>query len=141
MRLAQQLYEGVDYGEGAVGLITYMRTDAVNLANEAIGEIRGVIAKLYGADSVPEAPRYFKNKSRNAQEAHEAIRPTSAAVTPQLLEGRIDNDLHRLVFAHLEACRRLSDDARSVRHRGRRPARRCRRPATSFVCAPTARRW
>ncbi|NDD75147.1 MAG: DNA topoisomerase I, partial [Gammaproteobacteria bacterium] len=96
MRLAQQLYEGVDYGEGAVGLITYMRTDAVNLANEAIGEIRGVIAKLYGADSVPEAPRYFKNKSRNAQEAHEAIRPTSAAVTPQLLEGRIDNDLHRL---------------------------------------------
>ena len=96
MRLAQQLYEGVDYGEGAVGLITYMRTDAVNLANEAIGEIRGVIAKLYGAESVPEAPRYFKNKSRNAQEAHEAIRPTSAAVTPQLLEGRIDADLHRL---------------------------------------------
>ena len=96
MRLAQQLYEGVDYGEGAVGLITYMRTDAVNLANEAIGEIRQVIGKLYGTDSVPEAPRYFKNKSRNAQEAHEAIRPTSAAVTPQLLEGRIDADLHKL---------------------------------------------
>ena len=96
MRLAQQLYEGVDYGEGAVGLITYMRTDAVNLANEAIGEIRQVIGKLYGADSVPESPRYFKNKSRNAQEAHEAIRPTSAAVLPQMLEGRIDADLHRL---------------------------------------------
>ena len=96
MRLAQQLYEGVDYGEGAVGLITYMRTDAVNLANEAIGEIRQVIGKLYGADSVPESPRYFKNKSRNAQEAHEAIRPTSAAVLPQMLEGRIDPDLHRL---------------------------------------------
>ena len=96
MRLAQQLYEGVDYGEGAVGLITYMRTDAVNLANEAIGEIRQVIGKLYGAESVPETPRYFKNKSRNAQEAHEAIRPTSAAVLPQMLEGRIEPDLHRL---------------------------------------------
>lgn len=96
MRLAQQLYEGVDYGEGAVGLITYMRTDAVNLANEAIGEIRDVIRQSFGADSVPEAPRYFKNKSRNAQEAHEAIRPTSAAVLPQSLEGHIDNDLQRL---------------------------------------------
>jgi DNA topoisomerase-1 len=96
MRLAQQLYEGVDYGEGAVGLITYMRTDAVNLANEAIGDIREVIKQSFGADSVPEAPRYFKNKSRNAQEAHEAIRPTSAAVLPQSLEGRIDNDLQRL---------------------------------------------
>ena len=96
MRLAQQLYEGVDYGEGAVGLITYMRTDAVNLANEAIVEIRQVIGRLYGEASVPESPRYYKNKSRNAQEAHEAIRPTSAAVLPQMLEGRIDNDLQRL---------------------------------------------
>jgi DNA topoisomerase-1 len=96
MRLAQQLYEGVDYGEGAVGLITYMRTDAVNLANEAITEIRSVIGRVYGAESLPDSPRYYKNKSRNAQEAHEAIRPTSAAVLPQLLEGRIDNDLLRL---------------------------------------------
>jgi DNA topoisomerase-1 len=96
MRLAQQLYEGVDYGEGAVGLITYMRTDAVNLANEAIVEIREVIAKVYGADSLPESPRYYKNKSRNAQEAHEAVRPTAAAVLPQMLEGRIDTDLHKL---------------------------------------------
>ncbi|MFM8517089.1 MAG: DNA topoisomerase I [Nevskiaceae bacterium] len=96
MRLAQQLYEGVDYGEGAVGLITYMRTDAVNLAGEAIGEIRQVIAKLYGAESVPDSPRVYKSKSRNAQEAHEAIRPTSAAVLPQMLEGRIDADLQKL---------------------------------------------
>ena len=96
MRLAQQLYEGVDYGEGAVGLITYMRTDAVNLAGEAISEIRQVIAKLYGAESVPDTPRVYKNKSRNAQEAHEAIRPTSAAVLPQMLEGRIDADLQKL---------------------------------------------
>ena len=96
MRLAQQLYEGVDYGDGAVGLITYMRTDAVNLANEAIGEIRQVIGKVYGAEALPEAARFFKNKSRNAQEAHEAIRPTSAAVLPQMLEGRIDTDLQKL---------------------------------------------
>ena len=96
MRLAQQLYEGVDYGEGAVGLITYMRTDAVNLANEAIAEIREVIGRLYGAESLPEAPRFYKNKSRNAQEAHEAIRPTAASVLPQLLEGRIEPDLYKL---------------------------------------------
>ena len=107
MRLAQQLYEGVDYGEGAVGLITYMRTDAVNLANEAITEIREVIGRVYGAESVPESPRYYKNKSRNAQEAHEAIRPTSAAVLPQLLEGRIDPDqykLYSLIWKRAVAC-------------------------------------
>jgi len=96
MRLAQQLYEGVDYGEGAVGLITYMRTDAVNLANEAITEIREVIGRVYGAESLPESPRFYKNKSRNAQEAHEAIRPTSASVLPQMLEGKIDADQHKL---------------------------------------------
>ena len=96
MRLAQQLYEGVDYGEGAVGLITYMRTDAVNLANEAITEIREVIGRVYGAESLPESPRFYKNKSRNAQEAHEAIRPTSASVLPQMLEGKIDADHHKL---------------------------------------------
>ncbi|MFM7396545.1 MAG: DNA topoisomerase I [Gammaproteobacteria bacterium] len=96
MRLAQQLYEGVDYGEGAVGLITYMRTDAVNLANEAIGEIREVIGRVYGAESLPESARFYKNKSRNAQEAHEAIRPTSASVLPQMLEGKIDADQHKL---------------------------------------------
>ncbi|MFZ9708400.1 MAG: DNA topoisomerase I [Steroidobacteraceae bacterium] len=96
MRLAQQLYEGVDYGEGSVGLITYMRTDAVNLANEAITEIRSVIGRVYGAESLPESPRFYKNKSRNAQEAHEAIRPTSASVLPQQLDGKIDADLFKL---------------------------------------------
>jgi DNA topoisomerase-1 len=96
MRLAQQLYEGVDYGEGAIGLITYMRTDSVNLANEAILEIRQVAAKLFGDESVAPEPRIYKTKSRNAQEAHEAVRPTSAAITPQLIEGRIDADQHRL---------------------------------------------
>ncbi len=96
MRTAQQLYEGVDFGEGAVGLITYMRTDSVNLANEAVAEIRQVIASMYGKDSVPETPRVYKTKSKNAQEAHEAIRPTSAAITPERLEGKIDPEQLKL---------------------------------------------
>src|SRR6185312_7055720 len=96
MRLAQQLYEGVDYGEGAVGLITYMRTDSVSLAAEAVTEIRSVIEKLYGKQGLSEEIRVYKTKSKNAQEAHEAVRPTSSAITPSLLEGRIDNDQFRL---------------------------------------------
>lgn len=96
MRLAQQLYEGVDIGEGAQGLITYMRTDSVSLAAEAVTEIRDVAARLYGKDEVAEEPRIYKTKSKNAQEAHEAIRPTSASITPAHVEGKVDPDLHRL---------------------------------------------
>jgi len=96
MRLAQQLYEGLDIGDGSVGLITYMRTDSVALAAEAVREIREVATRLYGAHEVAEEPRIYKTKSKNAQEAHEAIRPTSAAITPADVEGRIDADLHRL---------------------------------------------
>jgi len=96
MRLAQQLYEGLDIGEGSVGLITYMRTDSVSLAAEAVREIRAVAARLYGQHEVAEEPRIYKTKSKNAQEAHEAIRPTSAAITPADVEGRIDDDLYRL---------------------------------------------
>src|SRR5262249_1597831 len=96
MRLAQQLYEGVDFGEGAVGLITYMRTDSVNLPNEPVAEIRQVIEKTYGKSSVPAEPRVYKTKSKNAQEAHEAVRPTSASITPEQLEGKIDPDQLKL---------------------------------------------
>jgi len=96
MRLAQQLYEGVDVGEGAAGLITYMRTDSVSLAAEAVREIREVAAKLYGAQEVAEEARVYKTKSKNAQEAHEAIRPTSAAIVPADIEGKLDHDLFRL---------------------------------------------
>ncbi|TLZ20200.1 MAG: DNA topoisomerase I [Gammaproteobacteria bacterium] len=96
MRLAQQLYEGQDIGEGSVGLITYMRTDSVSLAAEAVHEIRAVAARLYGAAEVAEEPRVYKTKSKNAQEAHEAIRPTSAAITPADVEGKIEEDLYRL---------------------------------------------
>ena len=96
MRLAQQLYEGVDFGEGSIGLITYMRTDSVNLAAEAVREMREVIAHEYGKEAVAEEPRVYKTKSRNAQEAHEAIRPTSAAILPSRLEGKVDPDQFKL---------------------------------------------
>jgi len=96
MRLAQQLYEGVDFGEGSIGLITYMRTDSVNLAAEAVREMREVIAHEYGKEAVSEEPRVYKTKSRNAQEAHEAIRPTSSAILPSKIEGKIDPDQFKL---------------------------------------------
>jgi DNA topoisomerase-1 len=107
MRLAQQLYEGVDFGEGAVGLITYMRTDSVSLAAEAVTEIRATIEKLYGKEGLAEEIRVFKTKSKNAQEAHEAVRPTSAAITPAMVEGKIDADqykLYALVWKRAVAC-------------------------------------
>jgi len=96
MRVAQQLYEGVDIGEGAVGLITYMRTDSLTLAQEAIGQIREVIVRLYGQEGLSEEPRIYRTKSKNAQEAHEAIRPTSASILPGDIEKKIEADQYRL---------------------------------------------
>ncbi len=107
MRVAQQLYEGVDIGEGSAGLISYMRTDSVTLAAEAVTEIRAVIEKLYGRDSVAEEIRVFRNKSKNAQEAHEAVRPTSAAVVPADIERYLDSDqykLYALIWKRAVAC-------------------------------------
>jgi len=94
MQAAQKLYEGVDIGGETVGLITYMRTDGVQVAQEAIDEARKVIAGRYGPTYVPEQPRYYKTKAKNAQEAHEAIRPTSLSRNPGSL--RLDGDLGRL---------------------------------------------
>jgi DNA topoisomerase I len=96
MRTAQRLYEGVDFGEGATGLITYMRTDSVSLAAEAVQEMRAVIGRRFGADALPEKPRHYRTKAKNAQEAHEAIRPTAAALHPEQLHGKLDRDQHRL---------------------------------------------
>ena len=96
MRVAQQLYEGVDIGEGAVGLITYMRTDSLNLSQEAIGQIRDVIVQLYGKEGLAEEPRIYRTKSKNAQEAHEAIRPTAASILPGDIERKIEPDQYRL---------------------------------------------
>lgn len=98
MTLAQRLYEGVDIGgdEGTVGLITYMRTDSTNVAQEAQQEAREVITQLYGQEYVPEKPPHYKSRSKGAQEAHEAIRPTSSTRTPQVLASKLDHDMQRL---------------------------------------------
>ncbi|MBS0387389.1 MAG: DNA topoisomerase I [Proteobacteria bacterium] len=107
MRIAQQLYEGVDTGEGSVGLITYMRTDSVTLAAEAVTEIRATIEKLYGKESLAEEVRVYKTKSKNAQEAHEAVRPTSAAIVPADIERYLDADqfkLYALIWKRAVAC-------------------------------------
>jgi DNA topoisomerase-1 len=107
MRVAQQLYEGIDTGEGSVGLISYMRTDSVSLAAEAVQEIRQVIAKLYGAEAVAEEVRVYKTKSKNAQEAHEAIRPTSASIIPADIERYLEADqfkLYALIWKRAVAC-------------------------------------
>ena len=77
------------FGEGPVGLISYMRTDSVNLADEALAELRELIAKRFGKENVPEAPRAYKTKSKNAQEAHEAIRPTSAMRVPKEIKTHL----------------------------------------------------
>ena len=96
MRVAQQLYEGVDIGGGAIGLITYMRTDSVTLADEALDEIRAFIAERYGNDEVPDQPRRFKTKAKNAQEAHEAIRPTSVQQRPDDIKEHLSREQFRL---------------------------------------------
>ncbi len=94
MQAAQKLYEGIDIGGETVGLITYMRTDGVQSAPEALTEARSVISSLYGTEYVPETPRLYKVKAKNAQEAHEAIRPTSLERNPGRL--RLESDLGRL---------------------------------------------
>lgn len=97
MRLAQQLYEGIDIGdEGQVGLITYMRTDSVNVADSALAELAEVVKARYGADYTLGEPRRFRTKSKSAQEAHEAIRPTDAARDPDSVRSHLDNDQYRL---------------------------------------------
>ena len=107
MRVAQQLYEGIDVGEGAVGLITYMRTDSVTLANEAVDEIRDYISRIYGKDALSPSVREFKTKSKNAQEAHEAIRPTSVNRLPEEMKSHLTAEqfkLYDLVWKRTVAC-------------------------------------
>jgi DNA topoisomerase-1 len=96
MRTAQNLYEGIATDEGTVGLITYMRTDSVSLANEAVVSIRELIGQRYGAENVPDEPPVYKTKSKNAQEAHEGIRPTSAERTPEKMRPFLEDDQYKL---------------------------------------------
>ena len=108
MRVAQRLYEGIELpDEGNVGLITYMRTDSVTLAEVAVAEIRDVIRERYGDKNVPDEIRTFKTKAKNAQEAHEAIRPTSVTRTPESLKGKLDEEqlkLYTLIWRRTMAC-------------------------------------
>ena len=96
MGIAQELYTGVDLGDGPIGLITYMRTDSVNISGEAIQEMREIIPVSYGSEYLPEEPREYINKSKNAQEAHEAIRPTSLDRKPDDLKNTLTTDQFNL---------------------------------------------
>ncbi len=107
MQLAQKLYEGIDVGGERTGLITYMRTDSVSLAEESIADMRAHITEHFGANYLPGKPRRFKTKSKNAQEAHEAIRPTLIARTPQAMKNVLDTDaarLYELIWKRALAC-------------------------------------
>ncbi len=96
MKVAQGLYEGVSLGKAVTGLITYMRTDSVNLSKEAVSEIRGYITKTYGSDYLPKTAVAYKSSAKNAQEAHEAIRPTSIARTPESVAPYLNDEQRKL---------------------------------------------
>ena len=107
MRIAQQLYEGFEIDGETAGLITYMRTDSVSLAGEAITEIRDLITSRYGKENLPDEPQTYKNKSKNAQEAHEAVRPTSAARIPEETKKYLNKEqlkLYNLIWMRTVAC-------------------------------------
>ncbi|HLK66822.1 MAG TPA: type I DNA topoisomerase [Bryobacteraceae bacterium] len=110
MMLAQRLYEGVELGkEGAVGLITYMRTDSTRISDDAIRDVRHYIGEHFGKEFLPDAPNVYKSK-KDAQDAHEAIRPTSMAFTPELLEKHLAEDemkLYRLIWNRFVACQMM----------------------------------
>jgi DNA topoisomerase-1 len=110
MRTAQRLYEGIDIGAGQVGLISYMRTDSVTLSNDALNEIREFIAEKFGENNLPETPNEYKTKSKNAQEAHEAIRPTSARNEPFKIKQHLGDDefrLYSLIWKRTIACQMI----------------------------------
>lgn len=111
MRLAQQLYEGINIGGETTGLITYMRTDSVNVAQEALTSTREYISKAYGKDYVPADPRFYKSKQKNAQEAHEAIRPTDVTRTPKDVAAFLDPaqlKLYELIWKRMVASQMAS---------------------------------
>jgi DNA topoisomerase-1 len=113
MQVAQRLYEGVEFGGDTVGLITYMRTDGVDLAPEAIAAIRSAIGRDYGDRYVPSSPRVYKTKAKNAQEAHEAIRPTDINRRPEDVARSLEPDmarLYELIWKRAMACQMASAD-------------------------------
>lgn len=107
MRIAQQLYEGVDVGSGTVGLITYMRTDSFSLATEAVMQIRDYVKKNFDAEYLPKSPVVYKTKSKSAQEAHEAIRPTDISRTPSSVRQYLNDEqfkLYEMIWKRALAC-------------------------------------
>jgi DNA topoisomerase-1 len=107
MMIAQNLYEGVKTPDGTSGVITYMRTDSLNLAGEAVGAIRGVIESRYGKKYLPSKPKFYTKKAKGAQEAHEAIRPTMLQFTPEVAQSFLKADeikLYRLIYERFMAC-------------------------------------
>src|ERR1022692_4076986 len=110
MMLAQRLYEGVEIGkEGAVGLISYMRTDSTRVSDDAISDVRHYIAEHFGKEFLPDSTNIYKSK-KDAQDAHEAIRPTSMALTPEMLETHLAEDemkLYRLIWNRFVACQMM----------------------------------
>ncbi|MSP52629.1 MAG: type I DNA topoisomerase [Gammaproteobacteria bacterium] len=117
MRVAQQLYEGVEVGTGSTGLISYMRTDSVNVAAEAIAEIRDLIVKRYGKENLPDEIRVYTTKSKNAQEAHEAIRPTSAFRRPDEMKDYLSIEqfkLYDLIWKRTVASQMISATINTV---------------------------
>ncbi|HCX27963.1 MAG TPA: type I DNA topoisomerase [Candidatus Portnoybacteria bacterium] len=112
MQIAQQLYEGISLGqEGSVGLITYMRTDSVSLAKEAVEQIRGYIKEEFGQNYLPPAARIYKTKSKGAQEAHEAIRPTDISYDPEKIKAYLtphQYKLYKLIWRRALACQMAS---------------------------------
>lgn len=107
MQIAQKLYEGIDIDGETIGLITYMRTDGVTLSTEATKEIRSLVGELYGQNYLPKVANIYKAKSKTAQEAHEAIRPTNIKLMPQACTGKLDSDqlkLYELIWQRTMAC-------------------------------------
>ena len=127
MRIAQQLYEGIDLpDEGRVGLITYMRTDSTNLSKEAIDMARRYLEKRHGAAYVPDKPRVYSSSNESAQEAHEAIRPTDAAREPDAIASALSEEqlkLYRLIWQCFVSCQSTDAEWDSTAVRMRRSDR------------------
>ena len=138
MRVAQQLYEGVDIGGETVGLITYMRTDGVQMAREAVAAIRDHVKSAFGSDYLPPAPREYSSKAKNAQEAHEAIRPTDIRQTPDQVARFLDERqrrLYELVWKRAMASQMQSAELDQTTVEIAEPTGRTRLRATGSVVA------
>ena len=140
MQVAQRLYEGKTIsGRGSVGLITYMRTDSTRVSEEALAAVRGYIGATFGADALPAEPRRFKQK-KDAQDAHEAIRPTMMDLPARGGRGRRLGRRAEALPADLEPLRRLADDAVRLRRDDRRDRGGAgREPRRRPASAPAAR--